>query len=243
MRFGVNMKNHKRFLNKLNHISHNESGETLPGLLVSSVVGGFVLIAAGSFVFSALSSNNNIAEQTSLSSTSTLLDTSLRDDVVNATVITPKSPTSVEFIIPGDNSTCKVNTWNITANATSGLTQINKSVQAFPSQGLNATGISVCTGTATGTTSNVLATNIDATAKFTFANSVNRPVAVSTAGVLSLPAATLPTTAPAMPQATWDKRNVSRVGLDTVIKGFNTETVAFKFNQFSALASSANKLF
>jgi len=237
MRYGAKMTTFNQLIHRVTSGKNKEAGETLPGLLVTSLVGSFVLIAVGAFLYSALSSNNSIAEQTALSATTTVLDTSLRNDITNATVITPLTPTSVKFTIPGNNGGCKENTWNIAVVGTK--TIINKTVASYSGQVLGANGVVTCSS-ATTTISSVVASNITAGTNFTFANYVGHEVTVTSGGVLALSSATAPTGTPA---AAWGKKNVSRVSIDTTVNGIDTETRPFKLSQYSTLANSSGKTF
>lgn len=206
---------------RLSALGKDERGETLPGALVSGVVSGFVIAATGTAILLTVTGQNDIIEGTNVNSSLTITETSFRDDISNASLITAKDATELTVTVPGKNGQCKTVNWKFgTLNSKQ---QIVRTVVNYPTQGFSGSRV-VCSGTAGAP---IAATMVDqlvsnpavGTSGFTYANKVNRPV-TATNGTITLTnaSAVAPTGVPA---AAWSAQTVNNVTLTLYVSTGN----------------------
>lgn len=232
------------FMTQLNHlvsVSRNERGETLPGALIAAIVGGIVLLGASSAILSTLGGSSTITDNGSLITTATALDGSLRNDVSNATIISPQTNTSVKFTVPGKKGTCRTTSW-ANGTAADGSTTVTKTVVNYTSQTLNADGIAVCSGTAGTPITEALATNVTSVA-YTYANRVGRGIVASSDSNGNITTAWTDSTATApsgVPASQWSDMTITRVTLTISSKSAGGVVASRTITQFSSLADNTD---
>lgn len=206
----------------------NETGESLPAVIVSAIVSGFVLLGVAGMLAFVVETQKDAEVTSNVNSTVSNISTRLATDTESATHITAASNTEVTFYTPVASSAtdCKAATWSIDGSTlTRTLTVYNSTVDA-------GSGDIACntSGTVLVTNERIVTTSLERGSSFQYFNGLGRALQVNanTGAVTPVTTPTCPFEAaytngcsaydPALVDA-WNDLNIATVSYSFTVTG------------------------
>lgn len=215
----------KKILNFINK-PINERGDTLPGVMVSAIISGIILIGLTLVIGNILQTRTDSDVGAELTVTATNLDSAIRSDVAGSVRIEPVTDNNVLFHIPGkETNECKIANWK--ANTVGDSWEVTRELIVHEGITQDANNNIVCDTTSPIIAQSVrtLSTHLNSI-NFVLKNEVDREVQVDSISGLPVfadPLASPPANADSTYIALWNNLTVTQIKLTYEITT-NTKT-------------------
>lgn len=215
-------------LHRVKHVLRDERGNLMISALIGSVITLVVIGAIGAGILGIALFQKAITERSEVTQEAAVADSTLRSDILWASVITATNSSKVELTVPGRNGACRVATWTIGPGA-EGRTAVNVSVLSYPSVDAGVNPVR-CSGEPAGPSVQTLIADADPASAFTFANPGGREL-LFTDGTAALAG---PAEAPAgVPAKAWASSKLSAVALSTAVASSTDRKATHRFAQIA----------